>query len=226
MALKLIKICRVSPAPDSSNDSVDPLVLPLTFFDLRWVRSHPTQQAIFYKLSESSSREFFHSVILPKLELSLSLVLRHYLPFAGLRPQTELRVLVPELSVTRLDSASLYSLQITLFQNQGFCIGLAEHHVLKDGTGSIMFIKSWAHIYRTLINVPPGLESKILEFMSYFSDGKYGKRTMKPPPSTEDTRTDLVRITLELTREKVEKLKAQAKRESTRSQPELHLSSR
>ncbi|KAF8049981.1 hypothetical protein N665_2081s0017 [Sinapis alba] len=310
MELKVIKNSRVSPATDSFHDSADPLILPLTFFDLRWVRSHPTQQVIFYKLSESS-RELFHSVILPKLELSLSLVLRHYFPLAGhlkwnlqdfkpqvvvyghdtvsltvaesnadflfvsgkgIRPQKELRVLVPELSVS-CDSSSLYSLQVTLFPSQGFCIGLAEHHVLKDGVGSIMFIKAWAHICkslghgtmtlpsdltpiidRTLINVRPSLESKILESMSYFSDEKNGKRTcdnlsresrftalqhtdpnsspweekdgkrtMKPPPVGEICK-DLVRITLELTHEKVEKLKERAKRESTRSQPELHLS--
>ncbi|KAG2316393.1 hypothetical protein Bca52824_019515 [Brassica carinata] len=279
MELKVIKITRVSPATDSSSDSADPLILPLTFFDLRWVRSHPTQQVIFYKLP-GSSPEFFHSMILPKLELSLSLVLRHYIALAGhltwnrhdpkprvvifghdtvsltvaesnadflfvsgkwIRPQAELRVLVPELSVTS-DSSSLYSLQITLFPNQGFCIGLAEHHVLKDGVGSIMFIKAWAHICkslghgtmtlpsdfipildRTLIDVRPSLESKILENMSYFSDEKDGKRTMKPPLLGEIC-TDLVRITLDLTKEKVEKLKERAKRESTRSQPEPHLS--
>ncbi|KAG7559272.1 Transferase [Arabidopsis thaliana x Arabidopsis arenosa] len=282
MALKIIKISRVSPATDSSRDSVDPLVLPLTFFDLRWVRSHPTQQVIFYKLFKSS-REFFYSVILPRLELSLSLVLRHYIPYAGhltwdppnlkphivvfghdtvsltvaesdadflfisskgLRPQSELRVLVPELSVS-CDSTSLYSLQITLFPNQGFCIGLAEHHVLKDGVGSIMFIKSWAYICklledgtltlpclpkdltpildRTFINVPPGLESKIMQSMWYFSDEKDGKRTLRPPP-TGDISTDLVRITLQLTQEKVKNLKEQAKRESARSLHDLYLS--
>ncbi|CAH8384971.1 unnamed protein product [Eruca vesicaria subsp. sativa] len=279
MEVKVIKITRVSPATDSSRDSADPFILPLTYYDLRWVRSHPTQQVIFYKLSESS-RKFFHSVILPKLESSLSLVLHHYFPLAGhlkwnlqdskphivvfshdtvsltvaesnadfhfisskgLRQQRHLRVLVPELSVS-CDSTSLYSLQITLFPNQGFCIGLAEHHVLKDGVGSIMFIKAWGHICkslghgtmtlpsdftpiidRTLIKVRSSLESKILEYVSYFLDEKDGKRTMKPLQVGEIC-NDLVRITLELTQEKVNKLKEQVKRESTRSQHELHLS--
>ncbi|KAF8107305.1 hypothetical protein N665_0124s0096 [Sinapis alba] len=282
-ALQVIKTYRVSPATNPSrDDSVDPLILPLTFLDLRWVRSYPSQQVIFYKLPELS-REFFHSVVLPKLSRSLSLSLQHYIPLAGhltwnqqdpkpqvivfghdtvkltvaesnadfllvsgkgLRPQSELRVLVPELSIS-CDSASLYALQITLFPNQGFCIGIAEHHVLKDGSGSIMFIKAWAHICksledgvttlpslpkdftpvidRTLINVRPSFESKVLESMSYFSDEKDGKRTMKPPPVGEIC-NDLVRITLELTQEKVEKLKEQATRETTRSLPELYLS--
>ncbi|KAL0717958.1 hypothetical protein Bca4012_067280 [Brassica carinata] len=282
MEPKVIKISRIGPATDPSRDSVDPLILPLTFLDLRWVRSYPSQQVIFYELPELSC-EFFHSVVLPKLERSLSLALRHYIPLAGhltwnqqdpkprvvvfghdtvkltiaesnadfllvsgkgLRLQSELRVLVPKLSIS-CDSASLYALQITLFPNQGFCIGLAEHHVLKDGTGSIMFIKAWAHICksledgamtlpslpkeftpiidRTLISVRPSFESKILESMSYFSDEKDGKRTMKPPPVGEIS-NDLVRITLELTQENVEKLKEHVMRESTRTQPELHLS--
>ncbi|KAJ4877817.1 HXXXD-type acyl-transferase family protein [Raphanus sativus] len=279
MEPKVIKISHINPATDPSRD--DPLILPLTFLDLRWVRSYPSQQVIFYKLPEASSREFFHSVLLPKLERSLSLALRHYTPLAGhltwnqqdpkprvvvyghdtvkltvaessadfllvsgkgLRPQSELRVLVPKLSIT-CDSASLYALQITLFPNQGFCIGLAEHHVLKDGTGSIMFVKAWAHICksledgasmtlpslpkeftpvidRTLINVRSSFESKILESMSYFSDEKDGMRTMKPPPVGEIC-NDLVRITLEMTQEKVERLKEQAMRESLH---ELYLS--
>ncbi|CAH8362048.1 unnamed protein product [Eruca vesicaria subsp. sativa] len=84
MALNIIKTTRVSPATNSSPDSTNSLILPLTFFDLRWIRSHPTQQVLFYKLSHSeSSREHFHTSILPKLSLSLSLVLRHYLPLAG-----------------------------------------------------------------------------------------------------------------------------------------------
>ncbi|CAH8384980.1 unnamed protein product [Eruca vesicaria subsp. sativa] len=273
MEPKVIKISHISPATDPAHDSLDPFILPLTFLDLRWVRSYPSQQVIFYKLPHLS-HEFFHSVLLPKLERSLSLALRHYIPLAGhltwnqqdpkprvivshhdtvkltvsesnadfhfisskgLRPQSELRVLVPELSIS-CDSASLYALQITLFPNQGFCIGLAEHHVLKDGTGSIMFINAWAHVCksldhvamnltslpkeftpiidRTLINVRPSFESKVLESMSYFLDEKNGKRTMKPPQVGEIC-NDLVRITLEMTQETVDKLKEQVTREST-----------
>ncbi|CAH2044918.1 unnamed protein product [Thlaspi arvense] len=211
MAVKVIKNYRVSPAIDSYHDSVDPLVLPLTFFDLQWVRSHPTDQVFFYKLSESS-REFFHSVILPKLDLSLSLVLRHYLPFAGSLkwdPQDP----KPRIFVFGHDTVSLTvaesDAEFSLISGKGLR-PQSELRVL-DLTPTLD---------RTLIEVPPGLESKILESMSYFSDDKDGKRTMKPPPTAE-TRTDLVRITLELTRENVEKLRKQAKRESTCSQLEL-----
>lgn len=77
MAIKVTKSSRVNPATNSSHDS---LLLPLTFFDLRWIKFHPTERVLFYKLHKHNS---FHSLILPKLEHSLSTVLHHYLPLAG-----------------------------------------------------------------------------------------------------------------------------------------------
>ncbi|CAH2044922.1 unnamed protein product [Thlaspi arvense] len=273
MAQKITKISRVSPA----TDSLDSLILPLTFFDLRWLKFHPTERIIFYKLNQDSSRESFHAVILPKLERSLSDVLRHYLPLAGrltwdpqdpkphivvfpndyvpltvaesdadfsrvsgkgLRPETEVRSLVPELSVS-CDSPPVLSLQVTLFPNQGFCIGIAAHHSVMDGKTMALFIKSWAHICkhgtfvlperltpcldRTVINVPASLDAKILELVSFFSEDKTNLRSLKLPP-TGDISSDVVRVTLELTRENIEKLRERAKSESSRSHLELHLS--
>ncbi|KAL1202794.1 Phenolic glucoside malonyltransferase 2 [Cardamine amara subsp. amara] len=173
MALNVIKTVQVIPATNSANESVTSFNLPLTFFDLRWMKFHLGQRVIFYKLTESTG-ESFYSLILPKLELSLSLVLRHYFPLAGrlvwdpqdpkpckavskhdtlsltiaetdtdfffvsgneLRPATELHPLVLELSLSD-DSASVFSLKITLFPNQGFCIGFTAHHAALDGKSS------------------------------------------------------------------------------------------
>ncbi|ESQ32557.1 hypothetical protein EUTSA_v10005674mg [Eutrema salsugineum] len=275
MALNVTKISQISPLSDSSREY--PFILPLTFFDLRWLSFHPTQQVIFYKLSESS-RESFYSVILPKLEQSLSVILHYYLPLAGhlkwypqdlkpcivvlphdtvslivaessdanfsivsskgLRPAKELRPLVPELPVSG-DSPTLLSLQVTLFPNQGFSIGIVSHHVFMDGITAQMFTKSWAHICkhgttalpedltpfldRTVINVPVGLETKMLEFLPYLSEDKDNARTLKLP-LTEETDADVYRITLELTLENVVKLKERAKNETNRPHLELHLS--
>ncbi|KAJ4900876.1 HXXXD-type acyl-transferase family protein [Raphanus sativus] len=275
MELKVTKISQVNPATNTSHAS---LVLPLTFFDLRWIKFHPTERVLFYKLDKhNSSPESFHSIILPKLELSLSAVLSHYLPLAGrlrwdpqdpkphilvlqndsvtlivaesdadfsitsgkgLRPETEIRSLVPESPVA-CDSPSVLALQVTLFPNQGLCIGVAAHHSVMDGKTVVNFIKSWAHICkhetmalpenltpfldRTVINVPASLDAKILEFLPYFSEEKHDLRSLKLPPM-EKISPDLVRITLELTPENIEKLRERAKRESTRSHLDLHLS--
>lgn len=279
MELNVIKTVRVSPATNLSNDSVNFSNLPLTFFDLHFMNSLPTQQVIFYKLTESSSRESFHSLILPKLELSLSIVLRHYLPIAGclswdpqdpkpcivvskhdtvsltiaetgsdfsfvsgngLRPATYLHPLVPELSISD-DLASVLSLLITLFPNQGFCMGIASHHAVLDGKTLTMFIKSWAHICslqehnkstefpllpedltpcfdRTVINVPLELETLL-----YPSKDVDDLRSLKLPP-IKDISSDVVRATLELTPKHIEKLRELVKNESARSPLELHLS--
>ncbi|KAF8047893.1 hypothetical protein N665_2774s0001 [Sinapis alba] len=284
MGLKVIENVRVSPATKSSDDSVNSsFSLPLTFFELSWIKFHPNQRVIFYSLTESSS-EAFHSHILPKLKLSLSLVLRYYLPLAGhlawdpkdpkpsiiiskhdtvsltlaetdadfsflssngLRPATLFHPLVPDLEISD-DSATLLSVQITLFPNQGFCIGTASHHSVNDGTTSAMFFKSWAHICRlqehsnvmefpllpedltptfdrTVINIPSGLESKMIDFLSSLSKDSDNIKTLKPPPLDEIS-SDVVRATLELTSANIEKLRQRVKNESARSQLELHLS--
>ncbi|KAL0897686.1 hypothetical protein Bca101_081647 [Brassica carinata] len=265
MALNVIKVSRVSPA----TDSIAPLILPLTFFDLLWVNFKPTERVIFYKHTELS-HDSFYSLILPKLEESLRLALAHFLPLSGHlkwdpqdpkphivifpqydtlsltvaetttdadfsrvsgkglpRHRTELRPLVPELPVSS-DSASILALQITLFPDQGFCIGFAVNHAAVDGQTVVNFLKSWAHICkyggeipqdfhlpmlldRTVIDLPAELELKILELL----------RTPKLPPA-KDIIEDVVQITLELSQENVKKLRERAKRESARS--DLHLS--
>ncbi|EFH47059.1 hypothetical protein ARALYDRAFT_330573 [Arabidopsis lyrata subsp. lyrata] len=284
MELNVIKTVCVSPVTNLSNGSFNIPNLPLTFFDLHFMKSLPTQQIIFYKLAESSSRESFHSLILPKLERSLSIVLHHYLPLAGcllwkphdpkpcivvskhdtvsltiaetssdfsfvsgngLRPATYLHPLVPELSSSK-DSAAVLSLQITLFPNQGFCIGIASHHAVLDGKTLTMFIKSWAHICslqehnkttefpllpddlipcfdRTVINVVSGLETKMLELLLYLSKDIDDLRSLKLPP-IKDISSDVVRATLELTPKNIQKLRERVKNESARSPLELHLS--
>lgn len=283
MALNVIENVRVRPATKPSDDSVDSFSLPLNFFELRWIKFHPNQRVIFYRLTESSS-ETFHSHILPKLKLSLSHVLHYYLPLAGLltwdpqdpkpsitvskndtvsltvaetdadfsfltsnglRPATLFHPLVPELEVSD-DSATLLSLQITLFPNQGFCMGIASHHSVNDGTTSAMFIKSWSHICRlqehsnamefpllpedltptfdrTVINIPSGLESKMIDLLSSRSKDSDNFKTLKPPPLDEIS-SDVVRVTLELTSENIEKLRERVGNESARSPLELHLS--
>ncbi|KAI9086087.1 hypothetical protein K1719_031920 [Acacia pycnantha] len=57
------------------------------------------------------------------------------------------RAFVPNLDSS--DSfASILSLQITLFPNKGFSIGVTSHHACADGKSSTMFIKAWAYLCR------------------------------------------------------------------------------
>jgi hypothetical protein len=42
--------------------------------------------------------------------------------------------------------ASIISLQITIFPNSGFSIGISTNHVVLDGKSITMFIKAWAYL--------------------------------------------------------------------------------
>ncbi|KAG7559271.1 Transferase [Arabidopsis thaliana x Arabidopsis arenosa] len=84
MTIHIIDTSRVIPAVDSDSvlNSANFFTIPLTFFDLPWLLFQPVKRVFFYKLTESK-HDHFHSIILPKLKLSLSLVLRNYLPLSG-----------------------------------------------------------------------------------------------------------------------------------------------
>ena len=47
------------------------------------------------------------------------------------------------------------SLQITLFPNSGFSIGMTTHHAIVDGKSSIYLRKSWAYICSKLVETSP-----------------------------------------------------------------------
>ena len=81
-SVKIIEICKVAPPPpEVSRAAVAPSSLPLTFFDMIWLRFHPVERLFFYELPSNDIS--FIDEIVPKLKTSLSLTLRHYLPLAG-----------------------------------------------------------------------------------------------------------------------------------------------
>ncbi|KAK7266572.1 hypothetical protein RIF29_19221 [Crotalaria pallida] len=65
----------------SSSSSSTQTSLPLTFFDLLWLRFPPSERLFIYEFPHATS-SFFDSV-LPNLKHSLQLTLEHFLPLAG-----------------------------------------------------------------------------------------------------------------------------------------------
>ncbi|KAL1202793.1 Phenolic glucoside malonyltransferase 1 [Cardamine amara subsp. amara] len=157
---------------------------------------------------------------------------------------TEWHPLVPKLQNSD-DSASVISFQVTLFPNQGFCIGVTAHHAVSDGKTTTTFLKSWAHICkhqdsslpqdliplydRTVIKCPQDSDIKVLNgwnsLAKTFTGGKEleNPKSLKllPPPVID---SDIVRYTLELTREDIQTLRERLKIESSSSSKELRLS--
>ncbi|KAF8081954.1 hypothetical protein N665_0855s0009 [Sinapis alba] len=107
MTLRVVELARVTPAADSDSvlNSANSLAIPLTFFDLPWLVLPPVKRVFFYRLTESS-REYFYAFILPKLKLSLSLVLPSYLPLTG-RIIWEPNEPKPNIVVSKNDAVSV-----------------------------------------------------------------------------------------------------------------------
>ncbi|TXG65736.1 hypothetical protein EZV62_007011 [Acer yangbiense] len=159
----------------------------------------------------------------------------------------ELRPLTPEL-VTSDDFADMVALQITLFPNKGFSVGISTHHAIFDGKSSTTFIKSWAHLCkslidedqqspslppeltpsfdRTVIKDPTGADVSFIE--KWFGlEGKFSSnsRSLKVFP-TIGTNEGFVRGTFELTREDLKKLRNRVEEyyQVKESKNKIHLS--
>ncbi|GMN32866.1 hypothetical protein TIFTF001_034609 [Ficus carica] len=82
--VEIVEVCKVAPSPPTANVPA-PKSLPLTFFEIRWLRFSPIERLFFYEISSPNSTisSFFFDSILPRLKHSLSLALHHFLPLAG-----------------------------------------------------------------------------------------------------------------------------------------------
>ncbi|EOA18659.1 hypothetical protein CARUB_v10007235mg [Capsella rubella] len=164
-------------------------------------------------------------------------------------PSIELYPLLPELQSSD-ESSSLVSFQVTLFPNQGFCIGVKAHHAVLDGKTTTMFLKSWAHACkhqdsslpldlipthdRTIIKSPADSENKVLNGWHSFAKMLAGGKEQNKPKSLKlrpsmELGPDIVRYTFELTRENIQTLRERHKKDyslssSCSSSKELRLS--
>ncbi|KAL6136636.1 hypothetical protein ACLB2K_061931 [Fragaria x ananassa] len=95
LSVKKVEVCRVAPKPGSPENQS----LPLTLFDLFWLRFPPVERLYFYQTSSTDS-------VLSHLKTSLSLALQHCPPLAGnlIWPQDSLK---PLLSYVQGDAVSV-----------------------------------------------------------------------------------------------------------------------
>ncbi|KAL5095795.1 hypothetical protein RYX36_000122 [Vicia faba] len=117
------------------------------------------------------------------------------------------------------------SLQITLFPNCGFIIGITQHHVVFDGKYLSMFVKAWAYLCNKIIGFEtPNLlleleplfnrdiikgtnENNAIEILLKIPPTeKENKLSLKISPS-EPKLEDSLRATFKLTREYLDKIK-------------------
>ncbi|KAL4366242.1 hypothetical protein GQ457_05G028540 [Hibiscus cannabinus] len=121
----------------------------------------------------------------------------------GVYEAVELHPLTPEL-ITSDDSASTIALQITLFPNTGFCVGIAAHHA----ENSSLPAELTPVLDRSVLRDPGGVDMIYLKtwFDSMGSDSDTDKKSLKIFPR-EGEAASLVRATVEITREDLKKLR-------------------
>ncbi|CAJ1833563.1 unnamed protein product [Sphenostylis stenocarpa] len=191
--MKVVQVFNIAPISESKELSTQ-TTIPLTFFDILWLRLPPVQRVFFYQFPHPAPL-FFHT-LLPNLKHSLSLALGHFFPLAGhliwplhshkpiiscktgetvsltvaeseadfnhlagtdLSEASEIDQLLPHLTISH-DQANVLALQVTLFPNSGFSIGIISHHAVLDGKTSTSFIKCWAYLCReSASSLPPEL---------------------------------------------------------------------
>ena len=113
-SVKVVDVCRVVPPP-TRPDSAAPKSLPLTFFDILWLRFPPVQRLFLYEFE--TTKPLFYDTIFPKLKHSLSLTLHHYLPLAGnlIWPENS-----PKPVINYLDGDGV-SFTVAKSEGQDFC---------------------------------------------------------------------------------------------------------
>jgi isoflavone 7-O-glucoside-6''-O-malonyltransferase len=135
---------------------------------------------------------------------------------------------------TSHEKASLVSFQVTLFPNNGFCIGITTHHAGLDGKSSTNFMKSWSYItcsnsnldssYLSLPeNLTPFIDRSLIEDQYNGISEAYGyalmkhggpnNKSLKVWDSFGTSKTDAIKSLFELTPSNIQKLKAYAKNE-------------
>ncbi|KAI0493567.1 hypothetical protein KFK09_023686 [Dendrobium nobile] len=153
-----------------------------------------------------------------------------------------LHLLVPKKPANSSNTGQLppISIQITLFSNQGLCIGFTINHAACDGFGSMQFIRSWAAACRSMNQAlddlisPPFLDRSII-VDTYGIRGKIFRRMCQHKEQLEeyfmkqgslpDSDPSLVSATFTLGKDQIDRLKelVKAKGEEEKK-PSFHIS--
>ncbi|PKA66437.1 Phenolic glucoside malonyltransferase 2 [Apostasia shenzhenica] len=155
----------------------------------------------------------------------------------------KLRLLAPKPASTG-EQWPVLSVQMTLFPDQGFCIGVAVHHAACDGAGAIQFIKSWAaalcpsgnltgdvppppFLDRSVIVDSHGVRRKLLRASQEVSEKEKKQRTGVEPPPPEAPHSSLVFGTFVLGPAMIGKLKKRVLEATAEEEgkPKFHCSS-
>lgn len=151
----IVEHCQVAPSSGAPTE----LLLPLLYSDIIFLSGNLMEILYFYSLP-SCSKSHLSDNIVPNLKNSISLTLKHFTPLAGniIFPLTtgmplshyitgdsvSMAIAVSDADLTHLTGSlsrdadqfpdfikfPVSAFQVTLFPNQGICIGVTMHHCI------------------------------------------------------------------------------------------------
>ncbi|KAG9451166.1 hypothetical protein H6P81_011131 [Aristolochia fimbriata] len=164
-----------------------------------FVISYVDGDSVPLTLAESASPEHFETLIGNQM-----------------RGVEELHPLVPVLPAEEPDRKPLLALQVTVFPGSGVCLGIAVHHAVADGTGTVGFVKSWASIFKaggdaSVVKTIPSFDRAVVGYLRQlkrdFVDLMKRVATPKGADHEPAQPVRLVLATFVLTRSHLEKLR-------------------
>jgi hypothetical protein len=143
---KVVEVCNVEPFDEPTKHSQSaPTSLPLTFFDLLWLRFPPVEYLYFYELTKSTT--FFYETLLPNLKHSLSLTLQHFLPLAG-NITWPIDSSKPIINYVRGDSVSF-----TVVESKSSFKDISSHHCEASQRHHLIPLLKTCHEKASLISI-------------------------------------------------------------------------
>ncbi|EPS62073.1 hypothetical protein M569_12718 [Genlisea aurea] len=176
-------------------------------------------------IPSSSARPFIRYDVGDSVPLVVAQTDKDFGYFVGDHPKVadDFHICVPDLSPAKHFSDGIeypvLALQITLFPEKGYCLGLTNSHAIGDANSVVRFIKAWAsacrfsgndenpiersslpYLDRTAVEDPEGLDS------IYWNQMKVRPQTFESPPMKFPL--NRVRSTFVLTRENIQSMKS------------------
>ncbi|KAL7588991.1 hypothetical protein Lser_V15G40409 [Lactuca serriola] len=218
--ITMLEQFHVSPPPATIGDRS----LPLTFFDIVWLPYPPVNHLYFYEfpLSKTKNPEIRYvegdAVVVTIAESTLD-----FNDLVGNHPRDcdKFYPLVPLLGqatkVSDYVKIPVFSIQVTLFPNCGFSIGITNHHSLGDASTRFCFLKAWTSIARTgsdesfLVNGTLPFYDRVVKHPEldelYIKQAKVETFCDGYQPPCLSGPSDKVRVTLVLTRAMINQMK-------------------
>ncbi|GFQ07175.1 anthocyanidin 3-o-glucoside 6''-o-acyltransferase [Phtheirospermum japonicum] len=149
MATKIVEQCQVAPSSGAPTEQL----LKLLHMDMVFLSSHSAQKGKIF-IDNNSGLPVSHYIAgRDSLSLTIAVSYADFVNLTGHHPReaAQFHGFAPDLNdtFTPTSKPSVFAIQLTLFPNEGVCIGITVNHAIGDGTTMAHFMMTWASINKS-----------------------------------------------------------------------------